>query len=228
MLLNKRERNQFYEAIIKAKLEPAEFDLKDTNNKVIITNRSGSTFKFTRRIVKRIAEAVVYEYDVTARVTEGRTLIDSVIDVESLLAVYFPVWLNEIRLTIRAPDYWEEMKRRRQSLAKIQREPGNAPFTPDEQRQIAAWMAEITKQVKEQFELTTEQMERIEEKLDEAAEASKRISRKDWLMCFMGTISSLVITATVPVAVGDHIFSIAIQGIGHLFTGAGAPLQILS
>jgi hypothetical protein len=50
------------------------------------------------------------------------------------------------------PDFWEELKSRRQLLAEIQQESGNTPFTFVEQRQIAAQLEEIKRQVREQFE----------------------------------------------------------------------------
>lgn len=84
-------------------------------------------------------------------------------------------------------------------------------------------MQEIKNQVREQFALSSEQMERIEERLDEVAEASKRMGRKDWLIYLMGTITALVITATVTGGVGEHILTMVIHALGHLFTGGSEP-----
>ena len=50
-------------------------------------------------------------------------------------------------------------------------------------------------------------MEQVEEKLDEAAEASSRMGRKDWFIYFLGTVTALIITSTVAAGVGEHIFS---------------------
>jgi hypothetical protein len=69
-------------------------------------------------------------------------------------------------------------------------------------------------------------MAQAEERLDEAAEASKRMGRKDWLIYLLGTITGIVITATVPSGLGEHIFTMVIQGIAHLFTGGSEPPQI--
>jgi hypothetical protein len=38
----------------------------------------------------------------------------------------------------------------------------------------------VKEHVKEQFDLTDEQIAHIDERLDEAAEAAERIGRKDW------------------------------------------------
>jgi hypothetical protein len=102
----------------------------------------------------------------------------------------------------------------------------NTPFTEDEQRQIAAQLQKVRKQIGEQFELTGEQLEQINEKLDEATEASTRMGRKDWLIYTLGTITALIITATVAAPVGEHIFNLIIHALGHLFTGGREPPQI--
>lgn len=228
MTLDKLERNQFYDSIINAELEPAEFNLKDTGNKVTITHSSGSTFKFSRRLVKKVYGAALYEYDLTASVAEGRTLIDTVSDIHTVLNIYYSTWLDEIRLTIGVPDYWEDMKRRRHLLAEIKQESMNAPFTSDEQEQIAAQLQEVTRKLEKQFELTTEQVERIEEWRNEVVDASTRMGRKDWIIYLLGTITALTIAATVPAGIGEHIFAMVIQGLGHLFTGGSEPPQIVT
>ena len=77
-------------------------------------------------------------------------------------------------------------------------------------------------------ELTAEQIEHIDARLDEAEEASKRIGRKDWLLLFGGTILNLIVTDTVTPSVAGHIFTTVVHGLIHLFTGAGGPPQILA
>ncbi len=104
---------------------------------------------------------------------------------------------------------------------------GNAPFTKDEQRQIAAQLQGVKEQLKEQFELTSEQIAHIDEKLDEAAEAAERMGRKDWLLLFGGTVFNLIVTDTVTPSVAGQIFTTVVHGLIHLFTGAGGPPQIL-
>jgi hypothetical protein len=223
MILTKRDRNQIYETIVTLKLDPAEFDLEDNGKKVVITHNSGSTFKFDAP---------------TDLITGGtyffRAMVPNVVDkqaaargINNLLAGEIYRWLDTIRLTVGTPDYWEEMRSRRELIANIeQADTDNTPFTENEQRQIVTRLQEIKNQVREQFELTGEQMEHIEEQLDEAAEASKRMGRKDWLIYLLGTVTALIITATVTAGVGEHIFSMVIHALGHLFTGGNEPPQI--
>ena len=89
-------------------------------------------------------------------------------------------------------------------------------------------MQEIKKQVKEQFTLSNEQIERVEESLDELVEAGKRMGRKDWLIYFLGTITALIIAATVTAGVGEQISAMVIHGLIHLFTGGSEPPRILT
>jgi hypothetical protein len=57
----------------------------------------------------------------------------------------------------------------------------NAHFTQDEQRQIAVQLQDIKRYLEEQLDLPGEQIARVEEKLNEATEASMRMGRKTGL-----------------------------------------------
>jgi hypothetical protein len=117
----------------------------------------------------------------------------------------------------------------KESLAEpLSGESSNTPFTLDEQRQIAAQLKAIKEQLRDRFELTDEQITRIDEKLDEVVEASKRMGRKDWLVYFMGSITALIITATVTGGIGEHVITMFVTALGHLFTGGSGPPQILA
>ena len=231
-MLNKRERNRLYQLIAESEFEPTEFDLDDEGDKATVTHNSGSVFEFSLRArndnpLKEFGiDDISYEYKFS--VVEGNSETGSSSSIRLVSTLHVPTWLKEIRLTVGVPDYWDEMKRGQQLLAKIQKDSANTPFTQDEQRQIAAQLQEIKKQVREQFALASEQIAQVDEKLDEVAEASTRMGRKDWLIYFLGTITALIITATVTAGVGEHIFTIVIQGIAHLFTGGSKPPQIPS
>jgi hypothetical protein len=145
------------------------------------------------------------------------------------IMLYLTDWANDVRSIIETPDFWEDLRGSRELIADIQHgDTGNAAFTQDEQKQIADQLQEIKGQLREQFGLTTEQLAQIEERLDEAAEASTRIGRKDWLLLFGGTILNLIVTDTITPGVAGHIFRTVVQGVIHLFTGAGGPPQILA
>lgn len=193
------------------------------NDNAVITHGSGSTFEITQEFSNRKevfrTDARVVDDTNLILLTPYRTANDFVTPVQR--------WANEIWQVMEALDYWVEMRRGRELVAHIEQHGAdNSPFTQDERRQIAAQLQEITKQLKEQFELTTDQVEQIKGRFDEAAEASKRMGRKDWLLLFGGTILNLIVTDTLTPGVARRIFTMVIQAIAHLFTGG--PPQILT
>ena len=53
----------------------------------------------------------------------------------------------------------------------------------------------VLEEVRKSALFSKEQFTLLKEQLDEAAEATKRLSRKDWVLWFMGSVTSLAITA---------------------------------
>ena len=63
-------------------------------------------------------------------------------------------------------------------------------------------------------------MARVEERLDAAEDASKRIGRKDWLMAFNGAVFSLFLSDLIPQQAATHMVVMAISGLGtYLVSG---------
>jgi len=219
--LSRRDRNIIYEAIARSTLDPVECELIVMDDKAVIIHNSGSTFELSP-----ISE--FNRYRVVANVAEGSNRTFETIANAGFLVIPIREWADEVQLTAAA-DYWEAMRRSRETIATIERrDSANTPFTQGEQRQIAAQLQAIKNQIAEKFELSSEQMERIEERLDDATEASKRMGRKDWLIYFLGTITALIITATVTGGVGEQISIMVIHGLIHLFTGGSEPPRILA
>jgi hypothetical protein len=221
MALTKLDRNRIYKAIASSSLSPTEFELEDTETLATITHNLGSTFKF------RTDKTRDRNYEIEFNIVDGGSEDFTATNL-SQVATHIQSWANQVALAAAA-DHWEEMRRRREAVSVIEApEAENTQFTEDERRQITAQIGKVKKHVREQFELTSAQLERIDEKLDEVAEASKRMGRKDWFVFLLGTITALIITATVTAGVGGHILNMVIQGIAHLFTGGNEPPQILT
>jgi hypothetical protein len=237
MMLNKRERNRIYEAIVKRKLDPLEFSLEDTGDTVIITHDSSSTFQFSPKTVNRTDDEVIFfgselestKYEALAKVAEGINETHTAKSIDHVIGIYFPSWLREIQLTVGVPDYWSQMQQGRKSLAIIQRgDFSNTPFTQTEQGQIAAQLQEVLKQSRKLFALTSTQMGQIEEKLDESLDAASRMGRKDWIVMFSGIILTLVVTDLVTWAAAHHMWTMVLHQLIDLFTGGDEPPQILA
>lgn len=192
---------------------------------VLITHtNSGSTFKFTF-----VGTGHVDIYAVQSDIVDGHHLrFQTAYEIDSVTP-FITEWAEEARVTFDTPDLWVQMRRSRELIVAVQRADfSNAPFTEDEQRQIAVQLRAARNDIAEKFKLTGEQIERLEERFNEAEEASKHMGRKDWLIYFLGTITALIITATVAAGVGEQIFFMVIHGLTHLFTGGSEPPRILT
>ena len=227
--VTKLQRNMAYETIAKAGIDPAQFDL-DQEDTLLVTHNAGSMFKVVwsdKSRIYRIRSRFRKTLIISAVVEDGS---DKTYTIPGRFRYVLPKlkkWADEVKQVVEAPDYWEDLKRNREFMADAQSEDSsNAPFTKDEQDQIAAQLQTVKKFVAEKFELTSDQITHIEERLDEAAEASRRMGRKDWLLLFSGTMFSVIITDIVTPSVAEHIFTMVIHGIGHLFTGRSRPPQI--
>jgi len=91
MMLTKRDRNKIYEAIELYGLDPGEFNLEDSGDKVTITHSSGSVFEFSCRS-KRFPtrEFDLERYLIKASVPDGIDETSNAADLDYLMVVNFP------------------------------------------------------------------------------------------------------------------------------------------
>jgi hypothetical protein len=137
-------------------------------------------------------------------------------------------WAKEVRYEIDTPDLWAEVRRVPEILAAVQdTRATNAPFTPVEQAQISNQLDEVKQLVREQYELTDDQLAVIDQRLDQADEASKRLGRRDWAMMFYGGVISTFMTNAVPPGVIQTVLTTVLHGIGHIL-GFGGPPPIIT
>jgi hypothetical protein len=222
MRLTRIERNQVFEAIAQSNLDPGECVYEEREGYDAVRHESGSTLE-----IKTISfTASIRRYELYGHVVDGKKFPKIGSPNIEQGKPYIKEWAEEVRLVVGTPDLWAEMRRSRELIADIQRaDSGNMPFTQDEREQIVLELEKVKEQVKERFDLTDVQLAYINERLDEAAEATERMGRKDWRLLFGGTILNLIVTDTITPGVAGHIFNVVINGLAHLF-GAG-PAQIL-
>lgn len=127
-------------------------------------------------------------------------------------------WARDVKRECVDPDFWSELQAGRDLLAEARSADfSNTPFTPAEQTQIAGHLREIKEYVKKTYSLSAEQAARVEERFNDAEEASRRMGRKDWLLLFGGALLSLLLPAVVPPDAIHHILAATTQSLGHLF-----------
>ena len=143
-------------------------------------------------------------------------------------------WLRQLaefrRLTQRdglMPDLWDEFRHSKELVISApQHADDNSPFVPEERAAISAQIQDIKEYIKEVYEISGEQMSRIEERLDAAEESSHRIGRKDWVMAFNGAVFSLILSDLISQEAAQHILVMALTGLGHLFGIGEVPPSI--
>jgi hypothetical protein len=136
-------------------------------------------------------------------------------------------WAEEVKRDVDTPDLWAELQREPEILTGARYEAAeNTPFTPNEQAEIAKQLREIKEYVKKTYSLSSQQMSRVEARLDEAEAATRRIGRKDWLLLFFGVMFTVIVTALLPPEAVQHILTMARDGLDHLFDGGGRPPQL--
>ena len=102
-------------------------------------------------------------------------------------------------------------------------------FTPDEQAEIARRIDEVRQLVQEKAELNDRQLAAIDQRLDHAEEASKRLGRKDWLVLLYGSVVSTTVTDAVPSGVIQTVVTTVLHGINVCIQHRGGGLkQLLS
>jgi hypothetical protein len=229
--LTANDVNELFRTAVGYGLKPTEFALRrDTNWSGIYHEQSGSHFLMKPHVLTFVKFRVdpfftfrrLHSYDVSAKVRDEKETLYQAIQWDNI-RLLVPDWAKRVN----RQGVWAEAEQVKDAFTATQgKDAGNAQFTEDEQRQIAVQFQEVKRYLKEEFDLSGEQISEVEEKLDEIVEAGKRMGRKDWLVYLLGTITALVISATVAAPVGEHIFTMIIHGLGHLFTGGNEPPRI--
>ena len=220
MVLRKWQREEMFDLVEAAGLDPAAFALDEANGENRLRHLlAGSNFT-TRR-----APDGAY----TVRYVAG----DGPLEDRDGLSWYrlkerVEAWLREVRTDLEMPDRWAELKQVAAVLGTAQSDgASNAPFTADEQAEISRQLDEIKNIVRANFELTSEQFAVIDKRLDEAKEASERVGRKDWVLIFYGAVMSTLMTDAVPPGVIQTVLATMVHGIAHIF-GLGGPSPIIT
>jgi hypothetical protein len=220
--------DSLFHVAVESGLTPTEFDLKRGESRL---DWSG----IFHRQSKSHLLAFCPDFNVTRKTELRSYVVEAVVGNDEKTRYEGLKWVAVEQVTrawvgqVKRQDVWTGNEQVKDAFTAAQGEKaGNAPFTKDEQMQITAQLQGVKEQLKEQFELTSEQIAHIDERLNEAAEATERMGRKDWLLLFGGTIFNLIVTDTVTPSVAGHIFTTVIHGLIHLFTGTGGPPQILA
>jgi hypothetical protein len=216
VLLEKFQRNAFFREIEAGGLDPNECDLTEGAAEVRISHKqSGSYFLVADDALRYTGSYVV---------GTSTFLRPYVVFTWPKLTGMLRRWAREVKDDIDTPDLWAELQRERESFTDARYQTvENTPFTPNEREEITKQLQEIREYAKNTYSLSIEQMSRLEERLDDAEEATRRIGRKDWRLLFLGAMLTLIVAGLVPPEAIQHLLAMALDGLDHLFGDARRP-----
>ncbi len=209
MSFTKAQRNAIFGAIVTSGVDPAQYDLR--------VGKIGITIKHLQSGSKFYVEPGLIDYNIAAEVSHGEESDITVHDYAAVLDEII-VWVQAVVEDAKIPDLWSDLQRYRKLLSDDRyKNSENTPFTPDEQGQVIKRVREIQSYIEKYYDSSDEQASHIEARLEEAAMAGERIGRKDWILLFTGTMSSLIVTDSLPPQVAQHALIMILQGLAHLF-----------
>jgi hypothetical protein len=131
------------------------------------------------------------------------------------------MWLENVRRERSSPNLWAMLDEQRELLAASEPtgDTANTPFSPEEQRQIAAQLNEIKQLLVNNHGADPKALERRIEELEEFA---RRSGRREWLIMFFGTMLTWTLEGLIPPEGLRAGLAFAAHTLGHLF-GGGVP-----
>jgi hypothetical protein len=222
--LTRRQRNDIFEALQAKGVDPADCELSEYAQASARVFRTAIRHPPTKSIF--LLNMQGSEYRFRWGVPDGLSSGPSVDRCNSWLGVIGQIrhWADEVAYVAKHPDLWAELQQVPEVMATAQAAgASNAPFTADEQAEISNRLDEVKQLVREQFELTDEQLAAIDQRLDDAEEAARHSDRKTWLYTFYGAVMSTFMTDEIPPQVIQTVVSTVLHGIAHIFGIGGAP-----
>lgn len=126
-------------------------------------------------------------------------------------------WLRQVKRDIDTPDLWAGLQQENVVLLRAYSDDTteNTPFTLGEQNEITSQLRELAEYVKRAHSLSAAQMRVLDAKVDYAAQALSHLGRIDWRNAFAGAILGYVLAAGLPPDSARDIFLHFLRSIGH-------------
>ncbi len=209
-ILQRSQKNAIITAIRAIDLDPSEFTLDDSSTTEIKITHQRSSWWF---VVKGGPGHYIGRYTLA----EGLDRPYEVYSWQSFLP-RVEDWLDSLKRDLDTPDLWAELRREAELLgAGSNRVTENTPFTPDEQKEIAARLDKLAKDVSHALSLSGVQMKALEVRLDYLVDALGRLGRKDWLNAFIGVTLAYMLSVALPPESARGILLTFLRSIGLFY-----------
>ncbi len=232
MLLTKRRRNDLFDVLVNARLDPMQWQQAVHLTDAKLFHNSTTSYLALKTPIPINRASVLYDpepviYSVDRSIGDERVLRDGIVHGWSRVMTVAQSWAPRVRIDIETRDLWADLQRWREILSGSGHEAiSNTLFSSDERVRLAARMDEIKLYLARTYSLSTGQMSQVVDKLDEAKIAAERIGRKDWMLLFLGLIFTLIIMDIVPPHAVQHIFATLLHGLAPLFSGNIKPRAV--
>ncbi|SRR6266550_3311326 len=120
-------------------------------------------------------------------------------------------WLRRIRED-SGPDLWAQAAEQQRLLESGEGLP-NTPFSPEERERLFATLDRLRDGILQTQELGAEQTAALRTAIEGGKSAAGRLGRKDWFMYFLGTVTSLAISAAFAPDQARHLWQAAVHAV---------------
>ena len=176
------QENELFDLIDSLKLNPKDFQFENKKDgaKLIIDYRG---FAFFFSIAESTQSRFIIKYFPDNYLSESE-LINSQ-DWKTLIS-HFKAWLAKVKGQVQVPDKWKLLSQAQSDFQFIEVPLGDH-FSVEEYNMVTTKI-DIFKESLKEINLTQEQYKSLSASIEELKESAKSISKKDWLLLFVGTI----------------------------------------
>jgi hypothetical protein len=214
--LTKLQRNDIFDLVRAARLDPHDFELNHGERAAILScTRSDSLFTIA---VIKVPLINVVSYSVKWVIAAGDIEDNFSVNAWDNVKDALKKWLFHVKRDIDTPDLWAGLRRDTAFLSAASAPTlENTPFTFGEQQQIAEQLRAQAATLKQHYALSPEQEAALNENIEILIEASTRVGRKDWQLLFSGVLFTWLTATALPPEAVRHFLAIVAPVIGHLF-----------
>ncbi|MEM6261002.1 MAG: hypothetical protein AAGI38_00740 [Bacteroidota bacterium] len=217
------QKNQVFQLIEEAGLNPAEFVLEEVNSRFDVVPkatrmnfREGTYYFLFEKANRRDMHYVVYCPGLHEYESQARPGTDWY-----LLLAYVKEWLGNLQREVTETDRWQKMgltvAQTRLNFGGTQ-ELADIPFTEPQQTQIKERFQLATARL-EETDLTEEQIEVLKVRFDHLGNMSGKLGRTDWESLMVGTLVSAFTSLGVGPETARMVWEILRQAFGQLLLG---------
>jgi hypothetical protein len=210
MKIEKWKKNEIFNAIEAAKLDPLDFRLDVSEAELRINHlRSPSYF---------LVDLGHGHYIGSYLVGDSAPSPYSATSTWQYLMPRISSWLEEVKRAVEMPDRWAELQSRVNLLgAGAQGAIGNTPFTPNEQEEIAGRLHDLRENATSMYSLSDEQVRALNAKIDYLVEAAARLGRVDWWNVVAGAMFAYAWVVAFPPDAAQSFLLSLLQSIAHFY-----------